>query len=41
MNHLAKKKFGLPKYIQISELLIRDIGAGRLMDGERLLPERI
>lgn len=30
----------LPKYIQISELLIRDIKAGRLLDGERLPPER-
>ena len=30
----------LPKYIQISELLIRDIQAGRLLDGEKLPPER-
>lgn len=30
----------LPKYIQISELIVRDIAAGRLMDGERLPPER-
>lgn len=30
----------LPLYLQISELLIRDIAAGRLMDGERLPPER-
>jgi len=30
----------LPRYIQISELLIRDIAAGRLLDGERLPPER-
>lgn len=30
----------LPAYVQISELLIRDISSGRLMDGERLLPER-
>lgn len=30
----------LPKYIQISELLIRDIKSGRLLDGERLPPER-
>ncbi|PIB25641.1 GntR family transcriptional regulator [Amylibacter kogurei] len=30
----------LPKYVQISELLIRDIAAGRLLDGERLPPER-
>jgi GntR family transcriptional regulator len=30
----------LPLYVQISELLIRDIAAGRLLDGERLPPER-
>ena len=30
----------LPAYVQISELLIRDISGGRLMDGERLPPER-
>ncbi len=30
----------LPKYVQISELLIRDIASGRLLDGERLPPER-
>ncbi len=30
----------LPLYQQISELIIRDIAAGRLIDGERLPPER-
>ncbi|QUS35672.1 GntR family transcriptional regulator [Falsirhodobacter algicola] len=30
----------LPLYLQISEMLIRDIAAGRLIDGERLPPER-
>lgn len=30
----------LPLYLQISELLIRDIAAGRLVDGARLPPER-
>lgn len=30
----------LPLYQQISELLIRDIASGRLIDGERLAPER-
>ena len=30
----------LPVYIQISEMLMREIIAGRLLDGERLLPER-
>jgi len=30
----------LPLYVQISEMLNRDIQAGRLLDGERLPPER-
>ncbi|MCC5965420.1 MAG: GntR family transcriptional regulator [Natronohydrobacter sp.] len=30
----------LPLHIQITELMIRDIAAGRLVDGERLAPER-
>ncbi|MEM8554828.1 MAG: GntR family transcriptional regulator [Pseudomonadota bacterium] len=30
----------LPKYVQISELLIREISAGRLPVGQRLPPER-
>ncbi|MEX0348404.1 MAG: GntR family transcriptional regulator [Paracoccaceae bacterium] len=30
----------LPLYVQIAELLTRDIAAGRLIDGERLPPER-
>lgn len=30
----------LPIYLQISEMLIRDIAAGRLLDGSRLPPER-
>lgn len=30
----------LPRYIQISEMLVREIMAGRLIDGERLKPER-
>ena len=34
-------QFGaLPKYVQIAEMLIRDIAAGRLADGARLPPER-
>lgn len=36
----GKRQSALPKYVQISELIIRDIDAGRLMDGERLPPER-
>jgi GntR family transcriptional regulator len=31
----------LPLHIQIVELLIRDIAAGRLIDGEKLPPERV
>jgi GntR family transcriptional regulator len=30
----------LPKYVQVSEMLIRDIAAGHLADGVRLPPER-
>jgi len=30
----------LPIYVQVSELLVRDIQSGRLIDGERLPPER-
>ena len=30
----------LPKYTQVSEFLIREIAAGRMIDGERLPPER-
>ena len=30
----------LPKYVQISEMLIREIAAGHLADGARLPPER-
>lgn len=33
-------RHALPLYVQISELLIREINAGRLVDGERLPPER-
>ena len=40
MSDQPKNSNALPKYVQISELLIRDIAAGRLMDGERLPPER-
>jgi len=31
---------GLPKYVAISEMLIREIAAGHLADGARLPPER-
>ena len=30
----------LPKYVQTAEMLIREIAAGRLVEGERLAPER-
>ena len=34
------KASALPKYIQVSEMLIREIAAGHLADGARLPPER-
>lgn len=34
------KKGALPVYLQICEMLIREIEAGLLLDGERLAPER-
>ncbi|NRB16641.1 MAG: GntR family transcriptional regulator [Rhodobacteraceae bacterium] len=40
MSSTSQTATALPKYVQISELLIRDIAAGRLLDGERLPPER-
>ncbi len=40
MTTNSRNPNALPIYVQISELLIRDIAAGRLMDGERLPPER-
>ncbi|MGP6088574.1 GntR family transcriptional regulator [Antarctobacter jejuensis] len=36
----GKTSAALPKHAQISEMLIRDIAAGRLADGVRLPPER-
>ncbi len=40
MTSNSRNPNALPIYVQISELLIRDIAAGRLIDGERLPPER-
>jgi len=40
MSSTNQAATALPKYVQISELLIRDIASGRLLDGERLPPER-
>ncbi|MFT7108347.1 MAG: GntR family transcriptional regulator, partial [Yoonia sp.] len=34
------KTSALPKFIQLSEMLIREIAAGHLTDGARLPPER-
>ncbi|PUB18910.1 GntR family transcriptional regulator [Yoonia sediminilitoris] len=34
------KTSALPKYVQVSEMLIREIAAGHLADGARLPPER-
>ncbi len=40
-GHRASQMRGpLPVHLQISEMLIREIGAGRLADGARLPPER-
>ena len=35
-----KSASALPRFIQISEFLVREIAAGRLSDGERLAPEK-
>lgn len=40
MPTASQSSAALPLYVQISELLIRDIAAGRLIEGERLPPER-
>jgi GntR family transcriptional regulator len=40
MPTASQTSTALPLYVQISELLIRDIASGRLIDGERLPPER-
>ena len=40
MSNQANAPHALPIYVQIAELLTRDIVAGRLIDGERLPPER-
>jgi len=40
MNKRSGNSAALPIYIQLSELLIREIAAGRLAVGERLPPER-
>lgn len=40
MSSPHQSPHSLPLYVQIAELLTRDIVAGRLIDGERLPPER-
>ena len=40
MAQTRSSHHALPIYVQIAELLTRDIVAGRLIDGERLKPER-
>ena len=40
MSQAKSQPGALPLYMQISELLIRDIASGRLIDGSRLPPER-
>ncbi len=34
------KLYALPRHLQVSEMLIREIAAGRMVDGEKLPPER-
>lgn len=41
MNAIMDTHSALPRYLQLSEMLARDIAAGRLLDGERLPPERL
>lgn len=39
-DHSDDLNGSLPIYLQIAEMVAREIGAGRLLDGERLPPER-
>ena len=40
MQPISSAPGSLPIYLQVTERLIRDIAAGRLIDGEKLAPER-
>ncbi|MDW4498900.1 GntR family transcriptional regulator [Sulfitobacter sp. D35] len=40
MRQPTRNPNALPVYVQLAELLIRDVAAGRILDGERLPPER-
>lgn len=37
---MKSSRGSLPMYLQITEMLVREISAGRLIDGEKLAPER-
>ena len=41
MNTVASRPQALPKAVQVSEMLIREIAAGRIPNGARLQPERL
>ena len=41
MNNNPQTRGNLPKYVQVSELLIRDIYSGRRLDGDRLPSEKV
>ena len=40
INYKQKNPNALPRFVQICEFLVREIAAGRLFDGERLVPKR-
>ena len=40
MDKMPRVLTSLPKYVQLTEAIIRDIASGRLLDGERLPPEK-
>ena len=40
INYKQNHPNALPRFVQISEFLVREIAAGRFLDGERLVPER-
>jgi len=40
MPQMISKPDALPKYLEVSAMLSRDIAAGHLLDGDRLPPER-
>ena len=40
MDKMRRVLSSLPKYVQLTEAIIRDIASGQFLDGERLPPER-